>query len=106
MQRAISVMKEHLNHQHPENIFGYWLLGLVTHVNLTAGSCFVFIAPNQIAAACFLRSSCFRFTAVRCHTRVRYLIEEVWGWRLGEGLLLWLWLTAGSYLHMQSYTLP
>jgi hypothetical protein len=61
----------------------------VTHVNLTAGSCFVFIAPNQIAAACILHSIYFGFIAVCCHMRVRYLFEEFWGWRLGEGLLLY-----------------
>ena len=53
-----------------------------------------------------LHNAYFGFNAVCSHLSGYFLTEEFWAWRLGEGLLLWLWPTAGSYLHMQSYTLP
>ncbi len=81
-------------------------LRLMIHVNLAACSCSVFIASHEVVSTCIPHSAYFGFIAVCCHMPGHYFIEEFWGWRLGEGLLLWLWLTAGSYLHMQSYTLP
>ncbi len=53
-----------------------------------------------------LYNAYFGFNAACSDMSGHYFTEEFWGWRVGEGLLLWLWLTAGSYLHMQSYTLP
>ena len=53
-----------------------------------------------------LSNTYFGFNAACSHMSGHHFTVDFWGWRFGEGLLVWLWLTADSYLHMQSYTLP